>query len=363
MKAAVLDRIGAGFAIEDIEIDAPKGREVLVEVKAAGLCHSDLHLAEIDYGIQLPAVLGHELAGIVRQCGPKVTQFMPGDHVVGSLVQSCGCCRPCTTSRTFMCEDQDSTLRPGCDGHRLKWKGRPLTSGFGVSAFAASSLVHENQLAKVPKEIPFPQAALLGCAVITGAGAAINSANMRPGDTVAIIGVGGVGLNVITGARLAGAVRIVAIDTDPSKQELARKFGATDFILASDQNSVRTLKSLTAGGVDHVFEVIGRKDTSEQAMRMARPGGAVYLIGVHKPGSTVDVDVLRDLITKQITLKGVWMGSTNIKHDIPIYANLYLQGRLNLDDLISREINITEINQAYEELKRGGVARTVVTSF
>jgi S-(hydroxymethyl)glutathione dehydrogenase/alcohol dehydrogenase len=364
MKAAILNSLDGTFQIEEIEIDAPRGREVLVEVKASGLCHSDLHFAEQDFGVPLPAVLGHELAGIVLAIGPEVREFAAGDHVVGSLIQFCGHCRACIGGRTYQCTHPEETLRDDPDhAHRLTRDGDGVTQVFGTGAFAERALVHENQLALVPKELPFAQASLLGCGTITGAGAAINTAAVRPGDTVAVIGIGGVGLNVISGAKLAGASRIVAIDMQPKKEELARRFGATDFIDASAGDSVEAVRMLIEGGVDHAFEVVGIKATSEQAIKMACKGGGAYLIGVHSPAKTIDVNVTIDLLTNQVDLRGVYMGSSNIKHDIPMYAQLYLQGKLNLDDLISREINISEINDAYKQLKEGAIARSVITSF
>lgn len=363
MKAAVLNALNGKFAIEDVQIDVPKGREVLVEVKASGLCHSDLHMAENDFGSPLPAVFGHELAGIVKEIGPDVREFAVGDHVVGSLVQYCGHCKACLDGRTFQCTHPEETLRGPEEPPRLSRDGQPVTSTFGTAAFAELALVHENQLVRVPKELPFPQASILGCGCITGAGAAINTAAVKPGDTVAIIGIGGVGLNVISGARLAGAERIIAIDMQPAKEDLARRFGATDFVNAGDNDPVEKVRALTSGGVDHAFEVIGLRSTTEQAVKMLRKGGGAYLIGIHKPNSPINVDALMDLIANQATIMGVFMGSTNIKHDIPMYADLYLQGRFNLDDLISREININEINDAYQELKKGVIARSVITCF
>lgn len=364
MKAAVLNANEGRFDIEEVSIDVPKGREVLVDVKACGLCHSDLHLAEANFGTPLPAVLGHELAGVVVQVGPDVRELKVGDHVVGSLIQFCGHCVACLSGRTYQCENPHETMRPAADGFRLTRTsdGKPVYTGFGTAAFAEQTLVHENQLVKVPDAVPFPQASILGCGVITGAGAAINSADMRPGETAVVIGVGGVGLNVIAGAKLAGAHRIIAIDAQPQKEELARKFGATDFINAKDGDAVAAVKALLPKGSDHVFEVIGLVPTTEQAIQMARSGGSVYLIGLHRPGQTFAVPGL-DVTIRQIDLKGVFMGSSNIKRDIPMFADLYLQGRFNLDDLVSREVNISEINEAYEDLKHGAIARSVITSF
>lgn len=363
MKAAILNNLDGTFQIEEIDIDSPRGREVLVDVKASGLCHSDLHFAQQDFGVPLPAVLGHELAGVVLAVGPDVREFVVGDHVVGSLIQFCGHCRACIAGRTYQCTHPEETLRGADDGSRLTKDGRAVAQVFGTGAFAQRALVHENQLAAVPRELPFAQASLLGCGTITGAGAAINTAEVRPGDTVAIIGIGGVGLNVISGAKLAGAGRIIAVDMQPKKEELARKFGATDFVDASAGDAVAAVRALVDGGVDHAFEVVGIKATSEQAIKMVRKGGGAYLIGVHSPAATIDVNVTIDLLTNQVEVRGVYMGSSNIKHDIPMYAQLYLQGKLNLDDLISREINLSEINEAYEELKGGAIARSVITSF
>lgn len=363
IKAAVLNNLDGTFQIEEITIDEPRGKEVLVEVKASGLCHSDLHFAETNFGVPLPAVLGHELAGIVVAVGPEVREFAIGDHVVGSLIQFCSHCSRCIGGRTYQCDHPEETLRGEQETPRLTREEDAVSQVFGTGAFAERALVHEHQLAKVPEALPFAQASLLGCGTITGAGAAINAAAVRPGDTVAVIGIGGVGLNVISGAKLAGAARIIAVDVQPRKEELARKFGATHFVDASSGNAVADVRALTGLGVDHAFEVVGMKVTSEQAIQMVRKGGAAYLIGVHKPDATIDVNVTVDLLTNQVDVKGVYMGSTNIKHDIPMYAELYLQGMLNLDDLISREINIAEINDAYRELKGGAIARSVITSF
>jgi S-(hydroxymethyl)glutathione dehydrogenase/alcohol dehydrogenase len=363
MKAAVLNRISGGFQIEDVQIDEPIGREVLVSVKAAGLCHSDLHLAQADYGIPLPAVLGHELAGVVEKVGPDVTEFKVGDHVVGTLVQFCGHCSPCLVGHTWQCDQPEKTLRAPGERGRLARASHALTQVFGMGAFAEYSLVHENQLVKVPADVPFAQASLLGCGTITGAGAVFNTAGVRPGETVAVIGAGGVGLNVIAGASLVGAGRIIAIDAQAKKEALAREFGATDFVNASEVDVVDAVLGASGGGVDHAFEAIGLKQTLQQAVQMVRKGGAIYVIGLPKPGTELAVEVHPDLIRRQVTIKGVYMGSTNIKRDIPMYAEFYRQGRFNLDRLVSRQISIYEINDAYRALEGGELARSVITSF
>ncbi|NQD91932.1 Zn-dependent alcohol dehydrogenase [Pseudomonas sp. CrR25] len=363
MKAAVVNETGKGFDIQEVEIASPIGREVLVQVKASGLCHSDLHLATHNFGIPLPAVFGHELAGVVLEIGSDVREFAVGDHVVACLIQYCGHCKSCLAGRTYQCQNPNETLRDSSQAPRLTCDGKPVTPGFGTAAFAERALVHENQLAKVPEELPFPQACLLGCGTVTGAGAVINTAGVRPGDTVAVIGVGGVGLNAIAAAKLAGATRIIAIDLQPSKLELAKQFGATDVVDSSKEEPVAKVIELTGGGVDHAFEVVGLQITSEQAVRMTRVGGDAYLIGVHKPGSQIELKVTEELIGPQRRLQGVFMGSSNIKHDIPMYAQMYLQGKLNLDDLVSKQINLSQINEAYAELQGGMIARSVITSF
>lgn len=363
MKAAVLNEYGAGFDIEQIEIDTPLDHEVLVDVRAAGLCHSDLHVADGTIPFGVPIVLGHEIAGIVAEVGAAVTTLRPGDHVVGSLVQWCGTCRACRAGRSFQCDHPGATLRDASERPRLSRGGEGLLQGYGLGGFAELALVHEHQLTRVPAEVPFPQAALLGCGVATGVGAAVNTADVRPGETVVVIGAGGIGLNVISGARLAGASRIIALDPQPRKRDLARTFGATDVIDPVGGDVVDAVLDATAGGADHVFEVVGLKSTSEQALGFARRGGAVYLIGLHSPGAKIEIDAQIDLIRGQKRIQGVSVGSSVMDRDVPRYADLYLQGRLDLDSLISREVRLDEIDVAYEELKNGSIARSVVTSF
>lgn len=363
MKAAVLNAFNGRFDVEEVELAAPLGKEVLVKVKAAGLCHSDLHLARHNFGTALPAVLGHEIAGIVEAVGPDVDEFAPGDHVVGSLIQWCGHCQDCLEGYSFRCTHGTELARGPDQPPRISRGGEPVTQGFGLAAFAEFALIHSNQLVKVPEDLPFPQACILGCGCVTGAGAVLNSANLRHGAVVAVVGIGGVGLNVVNGAQVAGAKRIIAIDIHPAKEALARKFGATDFIDASTCDPVAEVHRLTGGGVDCSFEAIGLKQTIRQAVLMTRKGGAVYLIGVNDPTDKLELTVVPELISAQRTITGVYMGSSNTRRDIPLYAELYRQGRFNLDDLVSNQISLAEINEAYAAMEGGAVARSVVTRF
>ena len=361
MKALVLNAVGREFDFEDVDVAAPIGREILVDVHASGLCHTDLLFAANPI-FPTPAVLGHEVSGIVAETGPGVTQLRVGDHVVGSLAQSCGSCPRCQSGRSFQCQHPEATLRRSTDVPRLSRKGQALYQGLGLGGFAERALVHENQLALVPKEMPFAQAALLGCGVVTGAGAVLNTASVSAGDTVVIFGAGGVGLNAISGARIAGASRIAAIDIQPKRLEAAKKFGATDVIDSSETKPVEAVRDLLPGGADHVFDFVGLKAVAEQGLAMLATGGGLYLVGVSKPEVGIDLNIF-EAIGGQKRVQGVNFGSTNFKRDIPMYAGLYLQGRMNLDDLVSKRIALRDVNEGYAALKDGSLNRVVVTSF
>lgn len=361
MKALVLNALGRGFDFEEVEIAAPEDREVLVDVQASGLCHTDLLFATHDIA-PTPAVLGHEVAGIVAAVGPDVTHIHVGDHVVGSLAQACGGCDRCFSGRPFQCRHPESTQRRPSDAPRLSRDGVGLFQGFGLGGFAERALVHENQLAVVPKEMPFAQAALLGCGVVTGAGAVLNTASVNAGESVVIFGAGGVGLNAVSGARLAGASRIVVIDIQQKRLDAARRFGATDVIDSTKSKPVEAVRDLLPGGADHVFDFVGLKLVAEEGLAMLGVGGGLYLVGVSKPDVDVSLNIF-GAIAGQKRVLGVNFGSTNAKRDIPMYADLYLQGRMNLDDLVSRTISLREVNDGYESLKSGSLNRVVVTSF
>jgi S-(hydroxymethyl)glutathione dehydrogenase/alcohol dehydrogenase len=361
MKALVVNALSRGFDFEDVQIAAPIGREVLVNVQASGLCHTDLLFATHNI-VPMPSVLGHEVAGIVAAVGPGVAQFHVGDHVVGSLAQVCGACDRCLSGRSFQCKHPESTVRRPTDAPRLSRNGIGLFQGFGLGGFAEQALIHENQLALVPKELPFAQAALLGCGVVTGAGSVLNTANVSAGDTVVIFGAGGVGLNAVSGALIAGASRIVVIDIQDKRLQEAQRFGATDVIDSSKTKPVEAVRDLLSGGADHVFDFVGLKSVAEQGLAMLGVGGGLYLVGVAQPEVSLDLNIF-DAIGGQKRVEGVNFGSTNAKRDIPMYAELYPQGRMNLDDLVSKKISLRDVNDGYAALKDGLLNRVVVTSF
>jgi S-(hydroxymethyl)glutathione dehydrogenase/alcohol dehydrogenase len=361
MKALVVNALGRGFDYEDVEIAAPIGREVLVEVKASGLCHTDLLFATHDF-VPTPSVLGHEVAGIVVATGPEALQIRVGDHVVGSLTQCCGACARCLSGRPFQCRHPEATLRRPSGAPRLTRNGSGLAQGFGLAGFAEQALIHENQLAVISKDVPFPQAALLGCGVVTGAGSVLNTANVSAGGTVVIIGAGGVGLNAVSGARIAGASKIVVIDVQQKRLDEARRFGATDVIDSTMTKPVEAVRDLLPEGADHVFDFVGLKSVAEQGLAMLAVGGGIYLVGVASPDVEIGLNIV-GAIDRQKRIQGVNFGSTNAKRDIPMYAELYLQGRMNLDDLVSKRIALRDVNDGYAALKDGALNRVVVTSF
>jgi len=360
MKAAVVREFGGGFHTEEVRIADPVGREVLVEVKASGLCHSDELAASTNLGYEVPMVLGHEVAGIVTAIGDQVRDVAVGDHVVGCLVQYCGACTQCLTGNVNLCQHPEATVRQG----RLEdADGVELAQGMGLGGFAGHAVIHENQVAKVPDAIPFPQAALLGCGVVTGAGAVLNTANVQPGQTVAIIGTGGVGTNAISGAVIAGASKIIAIDVADDKLDNARHFGATDTVNSREVDAIQAVKEITGGiGADFVFDFVGAPGVTRSGFDMLAQGGGLYLIGVLDPTNSIELTSF-ELLGGRKRVEGVYMGSTNPKRDIPMIAELYLQGRYKLDELVSKEITIDDVQEGYESLRDPKINRVVITSF
>jgi S-(hydroxymethyl)glutathione dehydrogenase/alcohol dehydrogenase len=359
MRAAVLRSNPGKLEIEDVSIDAPGPREVLIRTAAAGLCHSDLHFMEGKYPCPLPTVLGHESAGVVEAVGDEVSYVRPGDHVITCLSVYCGACEHCLTGHLSLCDQKAATQRAADGTQRLSQDGAAMWQFFNLSSFAEQMLVHEHALAKITTDMPLDRAALIGCGVTTGLGAVFNTAKVEPGTTVAVLGCGGIGLNCIQGAVLAGAGRVIAVDTLPFKLDLARQFGATDVIDASAGDAVAEVRELTSGGVHHAFEAIGLKATAEQAFAMLRRGGVATVIGMIPVGQTVEVPGYELLAEKR--LQGSAMGSNRFRVDMPRYIDLYLQGRLKLDELVSQRISLDGVNDGFESMRNGEVARSVIT--
>lgn len=357
MKAAVLHEVNAPLQIEDVPISKPGPREVLVRTAAAGVCHSDLHFHNGSYPYPMPVVLGHESAGVVEAVGSDVTYVKPGDHVITCLSAFCGHCEYCLTGHMSLCEEPE-LQRPPTAEPRLGSADSPVNQFLNLSSFAELMLVHEHAIAKIREDMPLDRAALIGCGVTTGVGSVIHTAGVEPGTTVAVIGCGGVGLSCVNGAAIAGAGRIIAVDMVPSKLELARKFGATDVINAADGDPVAQVMEMTGGGVHYAFEAIGLKVSTEQAFKMLRRGGTATVIGMIPVGTMVEFHGPEFLMERKI--QGSRMGSNRFRVDMPRFVDFYLAGKLHLDDMISRRIKLEDINEAFEELTKGEVARSVI---
>lgn len=359
MKGAVLREFGGPLAIEELKVSKPGPREVLIRTVASGLCHSDLHVIEGKQRGRLPLVLGHEAAGVVESVGEDVRGVQVGDHVITCVSAHCGHCEPCLTGRMALCSSKPGA-RAKTEPSRLTCAEdeTPVNQFFGLAGFAQYMLVHESTCVAIRKDMPLDRAALLGCAVTTGVGAVIHSARVEPGSTVVVVGCGGVGLCAINGAALAGAGRIIAIDLAAAKLELASGMGATDLVDASQCDPVEAVRELTRGGAHYSFEVIGKKETIESAFQMLRPGGLATMIGLPPEGTKVELDC--GALLGERRLQGSLMGSNRFPIDMPRYVDLYLQGRLRLDALISQRISLDQINAGFEDLRSGRVARSVI---
>jgi S-(hydroxymethyl)glutathione dehydrogenase/alcohol dehydrogenase len=358
MKAAVMRAIGERLRIEEIQIGTPGPREVLVRTAATGVCHSDLHVLEGSLPNPLPTVLGHEPAGIVEAVGSEVRHVAPGDHVIGCLSAFCGTCEYCVAGRPNLCEGE-ATMRRADEPPRLAKDGESIAQFVHLSAFAERMLVHENALVRIRRDVPLDRVALIGCGVTTGLGAVFNRARVGAGQTVGVIGCGGIGLSVVQGARIAGAGRIVAVDTQAWKLDLAARLGATDVVNAAEGNPVPAVVEMTAGGVDYAFEAIGLAATVRQAVRMTRKGGTIVMIGVVPAGTSVELPGV-DIVLREKTILGCMMGSNRFRVDMPRYVELYRSGQLRLDEMISARLPLEGVNDAFEALRRGTAARSVI---
>ena len=363
MKAAVLYEYGQPLMVEEVELDPPKEHEVRVQIQATGICRSDLHYMKGHAHIALPVVLGHEASGIVQEVGEGVTTVKPGDRVILSFVPNCGRCSFCTTGRTNLCEAHAATGANLFDGTTRLHKGEQRIFHMGkVASFAQEAIVPETGCIPLPPEVPLAVAALIGCCVTTGVGAAIFSAKVQPGSTVAVIGCGGVGLNIIQGARLLNAARIIAVDPNEGKLEFATRLGATHSVNPTHQDPVARIKELTQGqGADYTFEAFGSAETVEVAFNAARRGGTAVVLGIVPLGEPASIDPVA-LVRQEKTLKGSYYGSSRPTVDMPLMVELYLAGKLNIDDLVTRYYKLDDVNQAYQDLERGELVRGVITS-
>jgi S-(hydroxymethyl)glutathione dehydrogenase / alcohol dehydrogenase len=359
MKAAIFHGPNQPLTIEDVEVDKPQDREVLIKTAHSGVCHSDLHFVDGFYPYPAPAILGHEAAGIVEEVGKQVTYVKPGDHVIACLSVFCGYCAQCMSGHPNRCANKSATQRAANDKPRLSQKGKPINQFLDISSYCEKMLLHENAVVKIRDDIPLDRAALIGCGVTTGVGAVLRTAKIEPGSTVAVFGAGGVGLAAIQGAKIAGARQIIAVDKFEGKLAMAKRLGATHTVDASSSDPVEEIKKLTGGpGVDYSFEAIGLKVAAEQAFNSVKPGGTATVIGMIPVGQKVELDGYMFLTERK--LQGSNMGSNRFRIDMPQYIDFYLQGRLNLDDMISKHDKLENVNDAFRAMKAGEVARTVI---
>ncbi len=360
MKAAVMRRNNAPLEIEEVTIDSPGPGEVLVRTAASGICHSELHVIEGGLPMPPPCILGHEPAGVVEEVGEGVTDFAPGDHVIGCISAFCGKCELCLKGKPHLCAGGETLQRPPEAGFRLSAAdGSPILQFANLSSFAEKMLSHERALVKIRDDMPLDRAALIGCGVTTGLGAALNTARVEPGSTCVVIGCGGVGLSALQGCRIAGASRIIAVDTQPWKLELAQKLGASDVVDGSEGDPTLKVHELTGGGADYAFECIGLPVTVQQTVGMVKRGGAAVLVGVVPLGKMVELHIAEITLQEKRVL-GSMMGSNRFRIDMPRYVDFYLDGRLKLDEMISARIGLADVNDALDKLRAGEAARQVI---
>ena len=370
IKAAVIREMGLQqpyaqsrpMSIEEVELAPPQQREVLVQVKAASLCHSDLSTVNADRPRQMPMVLGHEAAGVVVELGPGVDDLAVGDHVVMVFAPSCGECVACKEGHPGRCEPGQKSNGAGTllgGGMRLSQNGQPVYHHVGVSAFAEYCVVNRGSLVKIDKQLPWDEAAMFGCAVLTGVGAALNTAQVFPGAKVAVVGLGGVGLNAMFGAQVAGASQVVAIDIHDDKLELAKSLGATDVVNARDPDAIQKVKEITNGGVDFGLEMAGSVQAMELAYRITRRGGTTVTAGLPHPDHRWPLQHV-NLTAEERTVKGSYVGSCVPPRDMPRYIDLYRRGRLPVDRLMSDHIRLEDINEGFDRLASGHTVRQII---
>ena len=351
------------LVIEEIDLTGPGPGEVLVEIAAAGLCHSDLSVINGSRPRVMPMVMGHEASGVVREVGTGVHSLIPGDHVVFSFVPTCGHCVPCAVGRPALCENGATanvagTLLTG-SRHFKNVKETQLNHHLGVSAFSQYTVAAQESLVKIDPDVPLEKAALFGCAVMTGVGAVVNTARVEPGMSVAVFGLGGVGLSVVMGARAAGAYPILAVDLLESKLKLAQQLGATHTVNAREIDPIEAIKEITAGGAHYAFESVGNEQVLIQAYQATRRGGTTVTIGLPHPSKQFVISAV-SLVGEERTVKGSYMGSAVPKRDIPRFIALYQAGLLPVDLLLTHTITLDEVNPAFDALAKGEAVRQII---
>jgi S-(hydroxymethyl)glutathione dehydrogenase / alcohol dehydrogenase len=360
MKAAIFRKPHEPLTIESVEIDKPSGREVLVRTAATGVCHSDLHVVDGQgrWPLDRPIVLGHEGAGVVEAVGADVTTLRPGDHVVACLSGFCGSCAQCLAGHPNLCVGGLVT-RPDAAPPRLSQQGEPLRQFIGISSYAERMLLHENSVVKIDPALPLDRAALVGCGVLTGVGAALRTSGLQAGQTVAVFGCGGVGLAIVQGARIGGARQIIGVDVFDGKLEMAKRVGATHVVNSANDDPVTAVRALTGGaGVDHAFEAVGNARLVRQAIESLAIRGTATIVGVLPPDATIEFPWMA--IRPECRVQTSRMGSNRFRLDIPLYLEFYRQGRLLLDEMVTRRGRLEDINEAFRAMKAGEVARTVL---
>lgn len=362
IRAAVLKAWNEPFSVESVELDRPHQGEVMVRLVASGVCHSDLSIQRGLLPMMPPIIIGHEGAGVVEEVGPGVSSVQKGDHVILTWLYSCGYCRDCGRGRPHLCEKAAMATMSGAmyDGTtRFQWNGQGLRHWCG--SFAEYTVVPEQAVIPIRKDVPLSSACLVGCGVMTGIGAAMNTAKVEPGDTVAVVGCGGVGLNVIQGAAVCGAERIIAVDLLERKRELARQFGATDTVDPKAGDWVDQVRGLTAGkGADFVFEVVGSSELVQQAFAAVRRGGKLVMVGVPALGQQVTFPAMNFPLEEKGVI-GSYYGSPRFRYDMPRILDLYMAKKIKLDELVSKRLKLDDINTAMELIEKGEVARSVIT--
>ena len=358
-KAAVLYRVNEPMAVEEVDVDEPRAGEVMIKLGASGLCRSDYHVIVGEWAHPLPVILGHEAAGTVARIGPGVTSVKPGDPVIISFRPNCGVCHYCTIGRPVLCTRRGAPGRMWDGTSRFSKGGEPINHFATVSSFSEYTIIPENGAIPVRPEMPMDKAALIGCSVTTGVLAVFNTAKVEPGSNVVVIGTGGVGLNCIQGAKIAGAAKVIAVDMLDGRLEFAEQFGATHLVNAAKEDPVQAVRRLTGDGADFSFDAFGSAKTTRQAYDMIRPGAVCTIVGMAPDADEMAIPA-RALPATEKTIKGSLYGSARPRVDMPKLVDLYLDGQLKLDELVTATYSLDEINDGFAALGRGEGARGVI---